>query len=63
MKKLSQMSSEEREITTLKRAKKKAEGRVSALQIEVAAQHAELARIRMLVRQMSIEELREWASQ
>ena len=63
MKKLSQMSSEEAEITTLKRALRKAEGKMSALQGEVAAKHAELARVRMLVLQQSTEELMEWANE
>jgi hypothetical protein len=63
MKKLSQMSSEEIELVSTKRALRKAEGKMSALQGEVAARHAELARIRMLVNQLRIDELTEWANE
>jgi len=63
MKKLSQMSSEEAELVSTKRALRKAEGQMSALQGEVAAKHAELARIKMLVKQQLIDELTEWANE
>ena len=63
MKKLSQMSSEEAEMVTVKRALRKTESQVSALQGALSANHAELARIKMLVRQQLIDELTEWANE
>jgi hypothetical protein len=63
MKKLSQMSSEESEMATTKRALRKSDSQVSALQGALSANHAELARIKMLVKQLSIDELTEWANE